>query len=50
MKAIYLTPYIPQVQVHIIEARDLKGEDLSGLSDPFVKVWCGVVEHGCCVY
>lgn len=27
-----------QVQVHIIECRDLKGEDVSGLSDPYVKV------------
>ena len=27
-----------QVQVHLIEARDLKGEDASGLSDPYVKV------------
>ena len=27
-----------QVQVHLIEARDLKGEDMSGLSDPYVRV------------
>ena len=27
-----------QVQVHIIECRDLKGEDLNGLSDPYVRI------------
>ncbi|KAH8059008.1 hypothetical protein JL722_5555 [Aureococcus anophagefferens] len=27
-----------QVQVHIIECRDLKGEDLNGLSDPYARV------------
>ncbi|KAJ1449086.1 hypothetical protein M885DRAFT_622839 [Pelagophyceae sp. CCMP2097] len=27
-----------QVQVHVVEVRDLKGEDLSGLSDPYARV------------
>ena len=27
-----------QIQVHIIECRDLKGEDLNGLSDPYAMV------------
>lgn len=27
-----------QVQVHVLEARDLKGEDLNGLSDPYARV------------
>jgi len=26
-----------QIQVHVIEARDLAGEDLNGLSDPYVR-------------
>eukprot|EP00602_Paraphysomonas_sp_CaronLab_P003319 CAMPEP_0185019240 /NCGR_PEP_ID=MMETSP1103-20130426/1865_1 /TAXON_ID=36769 /ORGANISM="Paraphysomonas bandaiensis, Strain Caron Lab Isolate" /LENGTH=1852 /DNA_ID=CAMNT_0027549443 /DNA_START=18 /DNA_END=5573 /DNA_ORIENTATION=+ len=29
-----------QVQVHIIEARELKGKDLNGLSDPVVNIEC----------
>mmetsp|Transcript_9637 Transcript_9637/g.30891 ORF Transcript_9637/g.30891 Transcript_9637/m.30891 type:complete len:1963 (-) Transcript_9637:92-5980(-) len=27
-----------QIQVNVLEARDLKGEDLNGLSDPYVRV------------
>jgi hypothetical protein len=34
------------MQVHIIEARDLKGEDASGTSDPIVYIHCnGVKKH-----
>ncbi|KUF94553.1 Dysferlin protein [Phytophthora nicotianae] len=33
-----LKPGDYQVQVHIIEARDLKGENLSGTSDPYCQV------------
>lgn len=29
-----------QIQVHIIEARDLKAENLNGTSDPMVFVEC----------
>lgn len=43
-----------QVQVHVIEVRDLKGENKDGTSDPVVfvevsagtdVVWCSVVCH-----
>jgi hypothetical protein len=28
-----------QVQIHVIEAREMKGEDYNGTSDPYVKMW-----------
>ena len=34
----HMLPGDYQIQVHIIECRDLKGEDLNGLSDPYAMV------------
>ena len=40
-----LEPGDYQVQVHVIECRELKAEDLNGLSDPYARQGAGSSEE-----
>lgn len=45
-----VVPHLLQVQVHIIEARELKAENMDGTSDPVVYVECfGQKQNTICV-